>query len=82
MSNKCWTLEYNLNAYDQFGSYTLKIFREKPDFHKLKECLQDVDIYTYLDIDAVCGMLSRGEIVHEMKGGGGSNWEIVEQEIL
>ena len=67
MSDKCWTLEYSYNEYNQLGSYTLKIFKEKPDFHKLKECLQDVSICTYLDMDAVCGMLSRGEIVHEMR---------------
>lgn len=82
MSNKCWTLEYSYNQYDQLGSYTEMIFREKPDFHKLKECLKDIDIITYLDKDVVYGKLSRGEEVCEYRNGGGDSWQIVEKEML
>ncbi len=79
-----WTLEYSYNQYDQSGSVTQVIFQDKPDFHKLKEGIENSGVckptskgITY---DAIIGKLVRGEEVHEEGDtNGGDVWELTER---
>ena len=93
--SKVWVLKYHYNQYDQLGGYTVTIWKNKPDFHKIKEWFkQEVDYTedspesyarcfrkTDTSEDAVYGMLARGEEVSEFDGGG-DILEVVEEVLL
>lgn len=85
--SKVWLLKYYANQYDQLGGYTMCVFAKKPDFHKLKKVLDNYTgdhplpnsmVNTY---DACIGMLSRGESVLEMVGGG-DEWVLEEEQLF
>lgn len=72
-----WTLEYGYNAYDQEGTYTLIIFSEKPDFHKLKSVCSETDSpYHGPSTDADFGKLARGE---EIRDNGSNTYQLLEE---
>lgn len=91
--NYVYCLEYGYNEYDQLGDYTAAIWSTKPDYHTIKCWFEEREprnkIEEYVKdfkkvgvrIDAVYGMLARGERVSEF-GQGGHTLEIVETPIL
>ncbi|CAH9017477.1 conserved hypothetical protein [Vibrio phage 193E37-1] len=93
--SKVYVLKYYYNQYDQLDGYTVAIWKDKPDFHKIKEwfereidCLVDSpENYARgfkkvgVDLDAVYGRLARGEELSEFDNGG-DGLEIVEEELL
>ena len=85
--NKVYVLKYYYNQYDQLDGYVEAIFKDKPDFHKLKdyfekESCQGQPYSQGKTLDACIGMLARGEEVCEYSCGGGDRWKIVEKELL
>lgn len=79
---KVYLLEHYVNDYNQRGAYTLAVFKDKPDFHKVKSVCEklELDIFSSGKTqDAVYGILSRLEEVTELVGGGDS-WIITEEE--
>ena len=93
--SKVYVLKYYYNDYDQLDSYTIAIWKGKPDFHKIKEWFkQEVDYTegsaesyarcfrkTDTSEDAVYGMLARGEKVSEFDSGG-DMLEVVEEVLF
>ena len=84
--SKVYSIEHYANDYNQHGSYTIVIFKEKPDFHALKNFFENQDDHEIpccqgLTYDAVYGKLARGEEVCEFKSGGGDSWYIKEWEL-
>lgn len=93
--DKVYTLKLSYNEYDQLGDYTAVIWRDKPTFHDIKSWFEDEDNLSNCEIksqvksfrkqgvqmDAVYGMLFRGEEVTAF-GNGGDTLIIVEEELL
>ena len=93
--SKVYVLKYHYNQYDQLDGYTVAIWKNRPDFHKIKEWFeQEVDYSegspesyargfrkTNSSADAVYGMLARGEEVSEFDSGG-DILEVVEEILL
>ena len=93
--SKVYVLKYHYNQYDQLDGYTVAIWKNRPDFHKIKEWFeQEVDYIegspesyargfrkTNTSADAVYGMLARGEEVSEFDRGG-DILEVVEEILL
>lgn len=84
--NKVYLLKYYYNQYEQLDGYVKAIFKEMPDFHKLKSFFEshpdDTPHSQGKTLDACIGMLARGEEVCEYSCGGGDRWKIVEKELL
>tara|TARA_B100001105_G_scaffold254955_1_gene252334 strand:- start:2795 stop:3043 length:249 start_codon:yes stop_codon:yes gene_type:complete len=77
---KAYLLQHYVNDYNQHGAYTLAVFKDKPDFHKVKStCLKlELEISSSgKTLDAIYGALSRMEGVTGY-GNGGDSWVIEE----
>lgn len=90
--SKVYVLKYHYNAYDQLGGYVVAMWKDKPDFHKIKDWfettsvsqLEDYSKYLHdwqYNVETIYGKLSRGEEVQESSLGG-SSLKIVEVELL
>ena len=93
--SKVYVLKYGYNQYDQLGGYAIAIWKDKPDFHKIKEwfekegdCVHESaeeyarDLGYDYDKDyrySIYGKLSRGE---EVSVEGGHTLIVTEEEAL